>query len=258
MVLVGAALGHDVDRRRPRSVARRATRRSRPRRPRTSRSRRTCSCRRSDAGRGCRRCCPCRGAVHLIDHVAGALRDEVRARRRWRSGCPPTLTVSIWTPGTCEMSDQTSRAVGISWSSSREKFWPVSTWRGSMSGVALVTVTASCTADSRSWTSTCVLRADVDEDVLAGDGREARHGNRHRVPAGGDLEESEEAVRVDAGRHRLPLAGERRGAARKHASGLVDDVSVDVTGVGSAPRRGVQVRRAPRTRPALEPSRIST
>ncbi len=70
---------------------------------------------------------------------------------------PATLTVSIWTPGTCWMSDQMSRDVGICVSSSCEKFSPVSTLRVSMSGVALVTVTVSWTFESFSWTSTCVF-----------------------------------------------------------------------------------------------------
>ena len=70
---------------------------------------------------------------------------------------PATFTVSIWTPGTCWMSDQMSREVGISVNSSREKFWPVSTLRGSSSGVSLVTVTVSCTEESLSCMSICVF-----------------------------------------------------------------------------------------------------
>ena len=65
--------------------------------------------------------------------------------------------MSSWTPGTCWISDQTSREVGISVSSWCEKFCPVSTLRVSIRGVALVTVIVSWTFESFSTTSTWVF-----------------------------------------------------------------------------------------------------
>ena len=67
---------------------------------------------------------------------------------------PPTSNAVIWMPGACAIAAQTSRAFGISVSSSLVKLVPIVVVEVSTIGEAPVTVTVSCSVATCSCWST--------------------------------------------------------------------------------------------------------